>query len=147
MNTTFKKTRTVNDYIKSLSLIAIGFAAIASGKESLIIAGVLSIIVGAVLLIVLKSGCRNTENGLVYKKHIIHFAAAYKGELLRNLENDPAKIRVDENEISNSLMLEIMHCSKASTALCQLYEYIPYSYEPCSKVYSYSTSQIENLIK
>lgn len=147
MNDIFVKTRTIKDYIVSVSLFILGLSATILGQEGLAIAGVFSIILGVILLIVMKSGWRNQQDGTVCKERILYFSAVRKTEILNALEKDPSKIQIDKNDQSGPLKLDIKYCRKAGYANCQLSEYIPYNYEPCSKVYSYDISLLENLLK
>lgn len=147
MNTIYVKTRTIKDYIISASLLTFGIVAMFLGSESLAIAGIACLIVGALLLLVMKSGWKNLQDGSVYNERIVYFAAGRKEEVLKSLDKDPSTIEVDKNEQSNSLRLIVKYCNKSAVAQCQLLEYIPYKYEPCSKVYSYEINQIANLLK
>lgn len=148
MDTLFVKTRTIKDYIISISLLAFGVVATFLGQDGLAITGVICIITGFIMLFVLKTGLKNKETGDLFKSRIVYFNAARKAEILDRLEkNNPSLIQVDENELSHSLKLDIMYCHKSATAKCQLSEYVPYKYRECSEIYSYNISQVENLLK
>ena len=60
---------------------------------------------------------------------------------------DPGKIDTAEENKGNGLRVDVFYNRKTDKAYCRLYEYIPYRYEPCSPVYEYKASQVENLLK
>ena len=63
------------------------------------------------------------------------------------LESNPSSIDLNEANKGNALKLDIYYNNASGKAYMQLFEYIPYRYEPCSKMYEYETGRIEKLLK
>ena len=63
------------------------------------------------------------------------------------LESKPETIDLTEADKGNAVKLDIYYSKSAGKAYLQLFEYIPYKYEPCSKMYEYEINKVEKLIK
>ena len=73
--------------------------------------------------------------------YIMNRKSAYK-IIKEHFNND-----LSEAEKGNAVKLDIYYSKAAGKAYLQLFEYIPYKYEPCSKMYEHQLSRIEKLIK
>ena len=63
------------------------------------------------------------------------------------LKNNPGSIDLTQADKGNAIKLDIYYSQRSGKAYLQLFEYIPYKYEPCSNLYEYEMSQVERLIK
>jgi hypothetical protein len=59
----------------------------------------------------------------------------------------PESVDMREAEKGNALKLDIYYRKPSGKAYLQLSEYVPYKYEPCSKVYEHELCKVEKLIK
>ena len=63
------------------------------------------------------------------------------------LASKPESIDLGEANKGNAVKLDIYYSKASGKAYVQLFEYIPYKYEPCTKMYEYKIGNIEKLIK
>ena len=63
------------------------------------------------------------------------------------LASRPESIDLSEAEKGNAVKLDIYYSKASGKAYMQLFEYVPYKYEPCSKIYEYDLARVENLIR
>ena len=59
----------------------------------------------------------------------------------------PHTIDLSEEDKGNAVRLDIYFNKASGKAYLQLFEYVPYRYEPCSRIYEHEVSRIENLLK
>lgn len=148
MEKKFIKTRCVKDIIIFASLIVIGalLSFLSIGIEMNIVGWTL-VITGIILAFVLKNGYKDINSGERYQRIEYLFPQNMKSNILSALENNPNSIELLKDGDSQSLRLEIYFNVKADIAHIQLFEYIPYKYEPCSKTYDYEIEKVGKLIK
>ena len=63
------------------------------------------------------------------------------------LESKPESIDLSEEDKGNAVKLDVYYSKAIGKAYLQLFEYVPYKYEPCSQMYEHHISRIEKLIK
>ena len=63
------------------------------------------------------------------------------------LESKPEAIDLSEEDKGNAVKLDVYYSKAIGKAYLQLFEYVPYKYEPCSQMYEHHISRIEKLIK
>jgi hypothetical protein len=95
----------------------------------------------------MKTGYKDTASGERYLKKEHYFQQAMNSAISSVLESKPESIDLTETEKGNAVKLDIYYSKNAGKAYLQLFEYIPYKYEPCSKMYEHQLSRIEKLIK
>jgi hypothetical protein len=76
-----------------------------------------------------------------------YFQQTKKSSLTSAISSKPETIELPKEQGSNALRLDIYFSRSANKAYVQLFEYIPYEYEPYTEIYEYEASRVENLIK
>lgn len=148
MKTQFIKVRTTKDITIFTSLILIGVILIALPTQmGATIAGATLAIIGIALIPLLKSGYRDRDSTETYRKLEHYFQQTKKSSLTSAISSKPETIELPKEQGSNALRLDIYFSRSANKAYVQLFEYVPYEYEPCTEIYEYEASRVENLIK
>lgn len=148
MNKTFVRVRSIKDIVVFTSLIIIGITIIILPTgPGINVAAIMMIFAGILLSMTLKTGYKDSETGERYKKSEHYFQHTMSPVISAALKSEPAKIDLSESEKGNSLKLDIYFSKKIGKAYMQLFEYIPYKYEPCSKMYEHPLDKINGLIK
>lgn len=148
MEKEFIRVRSAKDITISLSLVILGSVLIAlPTATSINILGFFLIFAGLLLFLFLKTGYKETVSGGKFCKKERFFSQAMNAPISAALGSDPASIDITEEDKGNAVRLDIYFNRTAGKAYLQLFEYVPYKYEPCSKVYEYETAKIEKLLK
>ena len=148
MEKNFIRVRSVKDIVISASLIILGSVLVALPTGAGVnIAGFFMIFAGLILFFILKSGYKDTETGISYKKKEYYFQQSMNAPISSALASKPESIDLGEANKGNAVKLDIYYSKASGKAYLQLFEYIPHSYEPCSKQYEYEMSRVEKLIK
>lgn len=148
MEKTFIRVRSAKDITIFASLIILGSVLVALPTGAGInIAGFFMIFAGIILALMLKTGYKDVETNVRYQKKEHYFQQAAKPEISSTLESRPGSIDLSQADKGNAVKLDIYYNREAGKAYVQLFEYIPYRYEPCSKVYEHEISKVEKLIK
>lgn len=148
MENTFVRVRSAKDIVISLSLIILGSVLVALPTGAGInIAGFFMIFAGIIVVLVLRTGYRNTATGEKFQKTEYYFQQTMNAAISSALESKPETIDLTEADKGNAVKLDIYSSKSAGKAYLQLFEYIPYKYEPCSKMYEYEIKKVEKLIK
>lgn len=147
MEKTFNRVRSIKDITTFVSLIVLGSILIAlPTSASINITGFFLIFAGLILAFVLKTGYAD-ENGGKYQKKERYFQQAMNAEICSAIASKPNSINLSEEDKGNAVRLDIYSCKSSGKAYIQLFEYVPYRYEPCSKMYEYELSKVSKLIK
>lgn len=148
MNKTFIRVRSIKDIVIFTSLIITGITIIILPTgPGINVAAIIMIFAGILLGMILKTGYKDTETGERYHKTEHYFQQAMAPAISDALESEPEKIDLSESDKGSSLKLDIYFSKKIGKAYVQLFEYIPYKYEPCSKMYEHPLDKINGLIK
>ncbi|MBR6660670.1 MAG: hypothetical protein IKL26_02280 [Bacteroidales bacterium] len=148
MEKRFIRIHSIQDIIISSSLVVIGLALIIIPTGvGVSIAGIFVIIMGIVLALTMKRDYKDRESGERYKKIEQYFPQAMRGDLLRVIENNPERISLPKENKEDTLKMDIYYNRKCDKAFIQLFEYVPYQYNECSKMYEHKLNKIINLIK
>ena len=147
MEKEFCRVRSVKDIIIWSFLVSAGCALIAFPTPvSVNILGLLMVMTGMILGFILKTGYRDSESGEMYCKQERFFAKSCKPELEAAIAKTPCKLKpADENQ-GTGLRLDIYYNRKNGKAYAQLFEYVPYTYEPCSCIYEHDISKVDHLL-
>lgn len=146
MKREFNKTRSLSDIIISIATILGGTICLAiPSSDSINVAGFFLIITGLVLVFLLKTSFKDSETGIIFKKKERFFSMDMKEEILSAMTRQTAIDSRKEN-IGNSLKLDVYWSRKNNKAYAQLFEYIPYTYEPCTELYEYTVDKATELI-
>ena len=135
MNKEFVRVRSVKDLTITLSLIIIG--SIFTGfmeSETINVLGFFILLAGILLFFVLKTGYKDPETGIRYTKSEHFFAQSAKDQIIKQLRNNPMTVCYKGEDAGNGLRLDVYRNNKGLTYY-QLFEYIPYKYEPCSEIF------------
>lgn len=148
MNKEFIRVRSVKDYIISSLLVISGLAlSIIPESDPLVITGCFLVFGGIFVVILLKTGYQDTETGIKYRKTEKYFQQALHAALSDAIVSDPDKIDLSQEDKGNALKLDIYFNKSVGKAYLQLFEYVPYRYEPCSAVVEHEIDKVNNLIK
>lgn len=148
MEKTFIRVRSVKDITVFSSLIILGSILIALPTGAAVnITGFFMIFAGLILAFVLKSAYKDTETGLKYMKKEHYFKQAMNMPISSALASKPDSIDMAEAEKGNAVKLDVYYSKTSGKAYLQLFEYVPYRYEPCSKVYEHELNSVGKLIR
>lgn len=147
MEKTFIRVRSVKDIVIFSSLILLGSVLVALPTGAGInIAGFFMIFAGIILAFVLRTGYQDTESGEKFILKEYYFQHAMKAHIYNALESSPESIVLDEADKGNAIKLDIYYSKSSGKAYIQMFEYIPYRYEPCSKLYEYELAKVSSII-
>jgi len=148
MEKTFIRVRSIKDIVIFVSLIIAGSILIVLPTGTAVnITGFFLIFAGLILALVMKSAYKDTEAGVKYQKKEYYFQQAMNAPISAALASKPESIDLREAEKGNAVKLDIYYSNASGKAYLQLFEYVPYRYEPCSKMYEYPLKNVEILIK
>ena len=127
MEKTFIRVRSVKDIVISASLIILGSILIALPTGAGVnIAGFFMIFAGLILFLIIKSGYKDTETGISYKKKEYYFQQAMNAPISAALASKPESIDMGEANKGNAIKLDIYYSKASGKAYIQLFEYVPY---------------------
>ena len=148
MEKTFVRVHSAKDIIISVSLIVLGSVLVALPTGAGVnVAGFFMIFAGLLLALFMRTGYKDTASGEKFLKKEHYFQQAMNPAINSVLENRPEAIDLAEAEKGNAIKLDIYYSKVLGKAYLQLFENIPYKYEPCSKMYEHQLSRIEKLVK
>lgn len=147
MEKEFIRVRSVKDIVITFSLIITGSICIAlPTAQSINVLGFFLIFAGLLLLFILKTGYKDTATGLAYSKTERYFAQSLKDKIHHQIRTGKVNIDLSTEDSGNGLRLDIYHSAKAGKAYIQIFEYIPYKYEPCSSIHEFELDQVKTLL-
>ena len=148
MEKIFNRVRSIKDItvFVSLALVGVLLTALPIG-EAASIAGFFIIIAAAILALVLKSAYKEVETKEIYLKKERYFQQAEHAAISSAIASKPDTVDLSDEDKGNALRLDIYSSKSSGKAYLQLFEYVPYTYQPCSKIYEYEISKVAKLIK
>lgn len=147
MEKTFVRVRSTMDITISASLIILGGVLVAlPTSTSVNILGFFMIFAGIILALTLRTGYKDSETGVKFLKKEIFFAQTMRNEISSAIITKPEAINLAEEDKGNGVRLDIYYSKNAGKAYLQLFEYIPYKYEPCTAVFEHDFSSVSNII-
>ena len=148
MEKTLIRVRSIKDIVIFTSLILAGLILILlPTSTSINITGFFLIFAGIILMLVLRSAYKDTETGVKYQKKEHYFQQAMTASISSALASRPESIDLAEAEKGSAVRLDLYFSRSTGMAYLQLFEYVPYKYEPCSKMYEHQLEKVEKLIK
>lgn len=145
---TFIRVRSTKDIAISVSLIILGSVLVALPTGTGInVAGFFLIFAGIALAIFMKTGYKDAEAGGKFQKKEIYFQQAMNAAVASAIASKPETVDLSEADKGSALKLDIYYSKSSGKAYLQLFEYIPYKYESCSKMYEYDLARVEKLVK
>lgn len=144
----FCRVRSAQDIIISVSLLLAGTVLmfLPYGGVGVTMGGFFMFLVGGLFLYLFKSAYREDGDKNLYHKKELYFRRELLGAIEDALESDPTSIDMKQEGFGWTIKLNLYYSVKADKAYLQLFEYIPYNYEPCTQMLEYKISQITNLI-
>ena len=148
MEKTFTRVRSIKDItiFVSLALVGILLTVLPVG-EAASIAGFFIIFAAAILALVLKTGYKDVDTNAKYHKKERYFQQTEHAAITAAIASKPDSIDLSEENKGNAIKLDVYFSKATGKAYVQLFEYVPYTYQPCSKMYEYDLSKINKLIK
>ena len=147
MEKEFSRVRSAKDITITATLIITGCVLVAlPTSASINITGFFLIFTGLILAFVLRTGYKDNETGERYCKVEKFFAQSLKSEITNALETSLKKLNLSEEDKGNGIRLDIYYSRKSGKSYSQLFEYIPYKYEPCTGQNELETAEIESVI-
>ena len=148
MEKTFTRVRSIKDItiFVSLALVGIILTVLPVG-EAASIAGFFIILAAAILALVLKTGYKDVDTNAKYHKKERYFQQTEHAAITAAIASKPDSVDLSEENKGNAIKLDVYYSKVTGKAYIQLFEYVPYTYQPCSKMYEYDLSKINKLIK
>ena len=148
MEKEFIRVRSIKDIVIFVSLIVAGSVLIALPTGAAVnITGFFLIFAGLILALAMKTGHKDPSTGETFMKKELYFQQTQHAAIMSAIAAKPESVDMREAEKGNSLKLDIYYRKSSGKAYLQLFEYVPYKYEPCSKVYEHKLCKVEKLIK
>ena len=148
MEKQFIRVRSIKDITITVLLASVGIilTALPIG-DAANIAGFFILLAAAVLIAILKSAYKDIETNHKYIKRERYFQQAMHSAVITAISSDPNSVDLTEEDKGNALRLDIYYCKSSGKAYVQLFEYVPYAYQPSSKMYEYELTKVSNLIR
>ena len=148
MEKTFTKVHSIKDIVIFISLLVLGGILVAvPTSDAVNITGFFLVFAGAILALVLKTGYKDVETNVKYIKKERYFQQAMHAAIADAIASKPDSIDLSQENKGNAIKLDIYFSKATGKAYIQLFEYVPYTYQPCSKMYEYEISKVGKLIK
>ncbi len=146
MEKNFIRVRSAKDIIISSTLTITGSVLIALPTGTAInIVGFILIITGIILFLALHTGYKDEESGVKYCKTERYFSQEMRPALIEKICSAPNEINLSEEDKGNAVRLDIYHSKATGKAYIQVFEYIPYKYEPCSRQFEHEIASVSKI--
>ena len=147
MKPQFYRIRSASDIAISLTLIIAGIALMFYPTGiGITILGMFLFLIGSLFLCLLKSVYRKEGTKETYKKRKLQFRREILQTIRDAVLSDPNLIDMTKEGMGWTVKLNIYYNRKTDKGYIQLYEYIPYNYEPRTQMLEYRICQIEKLL-
>ena len=148
MEREFIRVRSVKDIviISTLAVAGITLTLLPVG-DAMHIAGFFIIVAAAILAFVLKSAYKDVQTNERFCKTERYFQQTMQSAIASAIASKPDAVDLSEEDKGNALRLDIYYSKSSGKAYLQLFEYVPYTYEPCSKMFECQISNASKLIK
>ena len=148
MEKTFIRVRSIKDITIFVSLALVGtiLTALPIG-DAANIAGFFIIVAAGILAFVLKSAYKDVDTNEKYLKKERYFQQTMHAAISFAIASNPDSVDLSEEDKGNALRLDIYYSKSSGKAYLQLFEYVPYTYQPCTRVHECEISKASKLIK
>lgn len=147
MNKEFIRVRSVKDIVIFVSTIAAGCVLVALPTGAGVnVAGFCLMFAGLILALVMKTGYKDVETGDKYFKKEFFFQQAMNAAISSAIATKPDSVDLSEEDKGNAVRLDVYYSKRVGKAYLQLFEYVPYKYEPCSAMFEHEISKVGKLI-
>jgi hypothetical protein len=144
MEINFERIRSKNDILISLSLLILGCGLMfLPNSVPINITGFIAILSGVILSFTLKTAYKDCVTGEIFSKKERYFAYEKLNQLMLSLTYPNRFCTNGENE-GSTLRLDVYY--NKNKVYIQLMEYVPYTYEPCTKFYVHDISNAAKFI-
>ena len=148
MEKTFVRVHSIKDIVIFISLLVLGGLLVAiPASDAVNIAGFFLLFAGIILALVLKTGYKDVETAAKYHKKERYFQQTEHAAITAAIASKPDSVDLSEENKGNAIKLDVYFSKATGKAYVQLFEYVPYTYQPCSKMYEYDLSKVGKLIK
>ena len=148
MEKTFVRVHSIKDIVIFVSLLVLGGILVAiPTSDAVNITGFFLVFAGAILALVLKTGYKDVDTAAKYNKKERYFQQSMHSDIVSAMASKPDSIDLSEEDKGNAIKLDIYYSKATGKAYIQLFEYVPYTYQPCTKMYEYDLCKVSNLIK
>lgn len=150
MEKNFIRVRSAKDIIIVVSFIIVGTILITlPDSASVNIFGFFLLFAGMLLGFILKSGYMDEDTGNRYSKKERYFEGRKREEISSAIsrQNSRCKLNLDEENKGTTLRLDVYYSKKTGKAYVQVFEYVPYKYEPYSRLYEHELANVYELIE
>lgn len=148
MKKEFLRVRSIKDITISVSLIILGTVLILLPTGAGVnITGFFMIFSGIILALVMKTGYKDAETGEMYCKKEHYFQQCMNASVSAAIASSPESVDLSEADKGSAVRLDVYYGKRTGKAYLQLFEYVPYKYEPCSKMYEHEMVNVGKLIK
>lgn len=148
MEKNFIRVRSAKDITVFATLVIAGSVLVALPTSSSVnILGFFMIFTGVLLAIFMKTGYKEQESGTRFCKREIFFDKSRQSELSKAIQTRLSPSDVKEANVGNGIRLDIYHSKATGTSFVQLYEYVPYKYEPCTIMYEHPYENVSEILK
>ena len=144
----FIKVRSGKDIFISAGIVITGSVLIAlPTAESVNILGFLMIFAGILLGIFLKTGWKDEQDGGRYDKFEIYLDKSKVKKISKSLPINICPAMIKSNGNGTGLRLDIYYNKDNGKTYVQLFEYVPFHYEPCTEMYEHEYRNIAEIVK
>ena len=148
MKKEFTRVRSALDWTISLILLIAGCVTVAIPTPAAVnIAAIFVIFAGILLIVVLRSAWKDKETGEKYHKKEFYFPQSCRDRIIKAVSDDIGSIDMQEEDKGNGLRLDLFYNKHTGKAYLQVFEYIPYRYEPATEFFEQPVSKIGKLLK
>ena len=148
MEKNFIRVRSVKDICICASLIIGGSILVAlPTSPSVNILCFFLIFTGLILTIFMKTGWKDEESGIRFVKEEIFFDKSLQSALSKCISVKICASDVKDRENGNGIRLDIYHNKNIGKSYVQLFEYVPYKYEPCTAMYEHTYDNISEALR
>ena len=148
MEKAFIRVRSIKDITIFVSLALVGtiLTALPIG-DAANIAGFFIIVAAGILAFVLKSAYKDIDTNEKYLKKERYFQQTMHAAISSAIASNPDSVDLSEEDKGNALRLDIYYSKSSGKVYLQLFEYVPYTYQPCTRVHECEISKASKLIK
>ena len=148
MEKEFIRVRSIKDITIFSLLVIVGCVLVVLPTgTSVNITGFFLIFEGLILAFVLKTEYKETESGEKYMKKELYFQQAMNAPVSAAIASKPDSIDISQENKGSAVRLDVYYSKDSGKAYLQLFEYVPYKYEPCSRMYEHQIGAVEKLIR
>lgn len=148
MEKEFIRVRSVKDIAVFTSIVVLGCVLVALPSNTAVnLTGFFLIVTGIILSLVMKNGYKDSETGEIYYKKEHYFNQSMHLPVSSVIASKPNNVDLSEKDKGSSVRLDVYYGKTSGKAYIQLFEYIPYKYEPCSRMYEHEVCNVSELIK